>query len=77
MVDYINWNKEFRKQVKSFESIFYLDTEALLAKEFPTTLKNDTGDYLYTDSTHVSRYGAEIIVGNLPQFESSDNSKRV
>jgi organic radical activating enzyme len=66
MVDYINWNKEFRKQVKSFESIFYLDTEALLAKEFPTTLKNDTGDYLYTDSTHVSRYGAEIIVGNLP-----------
>jgi hypothetical protein len=60
------WNKEFQKEFKSPLNIFYLDTEILLVNEFPTSLRNEGGDYLYTDSTHVSRFGAEIIVKNLP-----------
>jgi hypothetical protein len=66
VVDYMRWNKDFKAILKNNINLSYLDTEALLVGKFPTTLRNDNGDYLYTDSTHVSRYGADVIVENLP-----------
>ena len=66
MDDYMNWNRILQKEIENSVNSVYLDTEVLLVKKFPTTLRNSAGNFLYSDSTHVSRYGAEIIATNLP-----------
>jgi hypothetical protein len=63
MNEYMEWNKEISSRLTD---ILYIDTEKLLVSSFPTELTNNSGQYLYTDSTHVSKYGAEIISQSLP-----------
>lgn len=63
MHEYMEWNKEISSRLTK---TIYIDTEKLLVSGFPTELTNKSGQYLYTDSTHVSKYGAEIISQSLP-----------
>lgn len=62
----LKWNVKFRNIAPSLRNnINYIDTNSLILPVFPTSLKNASGEYLYFDSTHLSRYGGEILVKEL------------
>lgn len=65
LMEYMRFNSDLQIAIKYNKKIIYIDTVSLLIKGFPTALKNKNGDYLFTDSTHLSKFGAEIIVKNL------------
>lgn len=65
LTEYMRWNSVFQIAIKQHEKVIYIDTVDLLVTNFPTTLQNKNGDYLFADSTHVSKFGADIIIRNL------------
>jgi hypothetical protein len=43
----------------------YINTNSIVIPEWPTTLINLDGEYLYTDSTHLSKYGGEMVMAEI------------
>jgi hypothetical protein len=66
----LKWNDKLRNIVPSLRNnMYYIDTNSLILPVFPTSLKNASGEYLYFDSTHLSRYGGELVVKELANIK--------
>ena len=63
----LKWNSSLSEYIKKFnnQKIKYINTDEILFSKFPSTLKDNTGRFLYTDSTHLSLYGGEILMKYL------------
>lgn len=62
----IAWNNRMNLwSIKHQELLKYIDTNGLVLGEFPTRLRNAKNQLLYGDSTHLSKYGGEIIVKSI------------
>ena len=61
------WNETlddfFKRQ--NLSSMKYINTNSIVIPEWPTTLIDLDGEYLYTDSTHLSKYGGEMVMAEV------------
>lgn len=49
----------------------YIDTDPLLCTHYPCELKDDQGEFLYQDSTHLSAFGGKILIDSILEARKS------
>lgn len=67
----IVWNSvlsDFFRKPQNLPNMNYINTNEIVVTRLPTSLRDSNGEYLYTDSTHLSKYGGEMIMAQIRQF---------
>jgi hypothetical protein len=62
----IAWSNRMKQWERRHQNLVnYIDTNELILGKFPTKLMNSKKQLLYGDSTHLSKYGGEILVNKI------------
>jgi hypothetical protein len=68
----LKWNKKLGNIAPRLgKNVSYFDTDDLIIPVFPTSLRDASGEYLYFDSTHLSKYGGELLVKELAKTKQT------
>jgi hypothetical protein len=67
----LRWNKTLANFIgkQNFYEVNYINTHKLVVTSYPTSLRNSDGEYTYTDSTHLSKYGGAIIMAEISRLQ--------
>jgi hypothetical protein len=66
----LDWNNSLANfiNLQNFYNMRYINTHNLVVTSYPTSLKNFDGEYTYTDSTHLSKYGGAMIMREISRI---------
>jgi hypothetical protein len=67
----LRWNNTLANFIskQNFYNVNYINTHKLVVTRYPASLRNPDGEYTYTDSTHLSKYGGAIIMAEISRLQ--------